>query len=176
MNNNHLPETGTLSLSVLCIILAAIISIAATAHADEPEKKGVSSLMVTMDDTPGFPLSGMTSAYAHMEFQTYLMFKPPEPKSGGGITSVPLKRVDWKWTGAAVAIGERYPSEIPPCGKGHKVICDRAPAKYEHSATDCNKYPDWKGTKIGNIPKSTRKMTEDREELPPTDTKWEIKK
>ena len=141
-----------------------------------PEKKGASSLMVTMDDTPGFPLSGMASAYAHMEFQTYLIFKPPEPKSGGGITSVPLKRVDWKWTGAAVAIGERYPIEIPPCGKGHKVICDRAPAKYEHSATDCNKYPDWKGTKIGNIPKSTRKMTEDREELPPTDTKWEIKK
>ena len=38
MNNNRLPETGTLFFSVLCFILVAIISIAATAHADEPEE------------------------------------------------------------------------------------------------------------------------------------------
>ena len=38
MNNNRLPQTGTLFFSVLCFILVAIISIAATAHADEPEE------------------------------------------------------------------------------------------------------------------------------------------
>jgi hypothetical protein len=142
----------------------------------KPEKKGVSPLVVTMDDTPGFPLSSMASAYAHMKFQTYLMFKPPEPKSGGGITSVPLKRVDWEWKGATVATGKPYPKEKPPCGKGHKIVCNKAPAAHPPEALDCNQYPKWKGTKAGSKPKPTRKMTEDREELPPTDIKWGIKK
>ncbi len=38
MNNNRLQETGIFFFSVLCFILVAIISIAATAHADEPEE------------------------------------------------------------------------------------------------------------------------------------------
>ena len=38
MNHNRLPETGLLSFSVLCFILVVIISISATAHADEPEE------------------------------------------------------------------------------------------------------------------------------------------
>ncbi len=38
MNNNRLQETGTFFFSVLCFILVAIISIAATAHADQPEE------------------------------------------------------------------------------------------------------------------------------------------
>jgi hypothetical protein len=139
-----------------------------------PEKKGVDCLMVTMDDTPGFPLSSMASAYVHMQFQTYLMFKPPKPKSGRGITSVPLKRVDWKWTAAAVAIGESYPSEIPLCGKGHKVIYNKAPSKYEHSASDSNQYPEWKDTKNKGKPKSTREMTTNREDLPPEGKKTMI--
>ena len=38
MSNTHLQETGPFFFSVLCFILVAIITIAATAHADEPEE------------------------------------------------------------------------------------------------------------------------------------------
>jgi len=141
----------------------------------KPEKNGVNSLLAIMDDTPGFPLSNMASAYVHMKFQTYLMFKPPMPKSGEGITAVPLKRMDWKWAGAAVAIGEVYPSKQPPCGEGHKVIYNRPPSRYEHSALDCNQYPEWEETKTESVLKSTRKFTTNREKLPPTNTNWGIK-
>lgn len=137
---------------------------------------GTSLSSVVMRDTPGFPLSAMASAYAHMEFVTYLMLMPPYPESDAGIAAVPLKRLEWKWTGAAQAVGEPFPSDPPPCGWGHCIVGDEAPVKNPPSALDCNKYPEWKGTKVGSALKSTRKMTTNREELPPTDTDWGIKK
>ena len=129
-----------------------------------------------MKDTPGFPLSAMASAYAHMEFQTYLMFMPPSPKSDAGVVAVPLKWLKWQWKGAAQAIGEPFPRKTPPCGRGHQIVFDMAPAAYPHFVLDCSQYPEWKGTKVGSKPKSTGKMTESREELPSTDISWEVTK
>lgn len=137
---------------------------------------GASLSSVLMKDTPGFPLSAMASAYAHMDFVTYLMLMPPYPKSDVGIVAVPLKRLEWQWTGAAQAVGEPFPSDLPPCGWGHCIVGDEAPVKNPPIALDCNKYPEWKETKVEGVLKSTRQMTTNREELPPTDTDWGIKK
>ena len=38
MNNNRLPKAGTLFFSALCFMLVAIIGMAATARAHEPEE------------------------------------------------------------------------------------------------------------------------------------------
>ena len=137
---------------------------------------GINLSSFVMRDTPGFPLSAMASAYAHMEFVTYLMFMPPYPESDAGIAAVPLKRLKWQWTGAAQAVGEKFPSDPPPCGWGHRIVGDEAPAKNPPFAFDCNIYPEWEETKVKSALKSTREFTEDREELPPTKTDWGIKK
>jgi len=129
-----------------------------------------------MKDTPGFPLSAMASAYAHMQFLTYLMLMPPYPESDVGVVAVPLKWLKWQWKGAAQEIGEPFPRKTPPCGWGHQIVYNEAPVAHPPEAKDCNQYPKWEGTKVKSNLKPTGKMTEDREELPPTDTKWEIKK
>ncbi len=135
----------------------------------------ISPSSFVMKDTPGFPLAAMASAYVHMEFVTHLMLMAPYPESDAGVVAVPLKRLEWQWTGAAQAVGEPFPSAPPPCGWGHRIVGSEAPVKNLPFALDCNKYPKWKGTKVKSILKSTREMTTNREELPPTDTKWGIK-
>ncbi len=137
---------------------------------------GTNLSSVVMKDTPGFPLSAMASAYVHMEFVTYLMFMPPYSESDAGIAAVPLKRLEWQWTGAAQAVGEPFPSDPPPCGWGHRIVGDEAPVKNPPFALDCDKYPEWRETKVKSVLKSTREFTTNREDLPPRDTDWGIKK
>lgn len=136
-----------------------------------------STVFCKMIDTPGFPLSALAAAYVRMEFETWLMCRPPEPDSGLGRVAVPLKKVDWKWKGAVQALGEVYPYPTPKCGWGHRIVVNEPPALAKPRVRDSNQYPEWTGAKKKQILKSTRDFTTDREAPPPTKTtRWPVDK
>lgn len=135
-------------------------------------KCAVGENRMTMKDTPGFPLSKMASAYAHMAFEDYLMFIPPMPKSNEGVCPVPLKKMEWRWSGSAVATGDPFPDPVPPCGEGHKVVCRKPPSSCSPRIGEAEEYPDWQGFVTGTKPMPTREHTTNREDPPPSGSDW----
>lgn len=134
-------------------------------------QEGVGTVKFTMQDTPGFPLSNLASAYISDEFQSYLMFIPPASECGDSVP-VPLKQVDWKWKGACVAVGPIFPRTIPPCGQGHKIIVDQPPSLFRPHPVDCSQHPEWTGAKKGNLPHPTMIYTGNRNDPPPKQANW----
>ncbi len=134
-------------------------------------QEGVGTVKFAMQDTPGWSLSNLASAYVSDEFQSYLMFIPPASE-GGDSVPVPLKQVDWKWKGACVAVGEAFPRTIPPCGQGHKIIVNQPPSRFRPHPVDCSQHPEWTGVKKENRPHSTRIFTGNRNDPPPKQANW----
>jgi hypothetical protein len=135
-------------------------------------KCAVGENRMTMQDTPGFPLSNMASAYAHMAFEDYLMFMPPMPRTYAGICPVPLKKVKWQWSGSAVAIGDPFPDPVPPCGQGHHVVCSKPPNSCNPQMSEAEEYPKWRGFVAKTKPMPTRDHTTNREDPPPSGSDW----
>jgi hypothetical protein len=135
-------------------------------------KCAVGQNRITMMDTPGFPLSKMASAYAHMAFEDYLMFIPPMPKTYAGICPVPLKKVKWGWSGSAIATGDTFPRSIPPCGQGHRPRCKKPPKSCNPRISEAEEYPSWEGFVAGTKPMPTREHTTTRSDPPPPRIGW----
>ncbi|OQY14273.1 MAG: hypothetical protein B6I30_01035 [Desulfobacteraceae bacterium 4572_187] len=135
-------------------------------------KCAVGENRITMMDTPGFPLSSMASAYAHMAFEDYLMFIPPMPKTYGGVCAVPLKKMKWQWSGSAIATGDPFPDSVPPCGQGHRVHCNKPPNGCNPLVNEAEEYPSWEGFVTGAKPTPTRKYTTTRGDPPPSGSGW----
>ncbi|MFO7979377.1 MAG: hypothetical protein R6V00_00915 [Candidatus Aminicenantes bacterium] len=134
-------------------------------------QEGVGTVKFTMQDTPGWALTSLASAYVSDEFQNYLMFIPPASE-GGDSVPVPLKQVDWKWKGACVAVGDIFPYPIPPCGQGHKIIVNQPPSQFRPHPMDCSQHPEWTGVKKEKPPHPTRNFTGNRTDPPPKQANW----
>jgi len=126
---------------------------------------GSGSTTFAMQDAPGVPLSNLDALYADMKFKAYLLFRPPpHPELVAYRTYVPLKKVDWRWKGSAVAriAFAHYPNREAACGTSHIIDCRRPPSVYPHRAVDATHHPVWEG-----VSKRTKLVKSWNEGAPP---------
>lgn len=132
---------------------------------------------LTLKDYPGASLQNMASGYVHANFQSYLMFRPG-PRHGGDSLWVPLRKVEWKWKGATLPIGDPYDysRQEKPCAQRYTLRqgCSRPPAASDPKIQDAVLPPEWTGhhDPKRHKPGPTRVITTDPEEPPPPQAGW----
>lgn len=138
-------------------------------------QSGSNSVTLTMQDTPGGPLSALDAIYIDHRFETYLMFSPPwHPELAVTPMFVPLKKIAWRWKGSAVA-KTAYAWPRPSCGQGHSITCNKPPSGYSHRVENTAVHPGWSGYTSGQ---SKMKLyyqggvTTNHRQAPPPESGW----
>jgi hypothetical protein len=118
-----------------------------SAYPYEGPVSGSGRLSLSMRDTPGSPsLIDYDAVYIDMDFNAYLMFKPPDHPELATIPQfISLYKINWHWKAAVQAVTP-HPNSYVDCGKGiHIITCDKPPSSYPHVPLEWYIQPEWEG-------------------------------
>ncbi len=116
---------------------------------------GPGPLLIEMTDSPLVSLREYDSVYMDQQFETHLMFKPPQhPELDTQQLFVPLYKVDWRWKGEVQSVppskpGDPDPSQVCFQNGSHRLGCARPPAHYSPVVVPWSHHPEWKGATPG---------------------------